>query len=102
MLTVGQGDTGQLGLGEDVMEKTRPQVILSFSSVGTYYRDVSQLLPELASMALLEIQLPFAGGELYSGTVADFSGSDPLILKREFRTDQYDAKQLNGKFVEVT
>ena len=26
MLTVGQGDTGQLGLGEDVMEKTRPQV----------------------------------------------------------------------------
>ena len=26
VLTVGQGDTGQLGLGEDVMEKTRPQV----------------------------------------------------------------------------
>ena len=24
MLTVGQGDTGQLGLGEDVMEKARP------------------------------------------------------------------------------
>ena len=63
MLTVGQGDTGQLGLGEDVMEKTRPQVILSFSSVVTYYRDISQLLPELASMALFEIQLPFAGGE---------------------------------------
>ena len=29
MLTVGQGDTGQLGLGEDVMEKTRPQVLIS-------------------------------------------------------------------------
>jgi len=27
VLTVGQGDTGQLGLGEDVMEKTRPQVV---------------------------------------------------------------------------
>ncbi|CAG5093829.1 Similar to RCC1: Regulator of chromosome condensation (Mesocricetus auratus), partial [Cotesia congregata] len=26
-LTVGQGDVGQLGLGEDVMEKTRPAVI---------------------------------------------------------------------------
>ena len=26
VLTVGQGDTGQLGLGEDVMEKSRPQV----------------------------------------------------------------------------
>ena len=33
VLTVGQGDTGQLGLGEDVMEKTRPQVILGFLSV---------------------------------------------------------------------
>ena len=30
MLTVGQGDTGQLGLGEDVMEKTRPQVNVCF------------------------------------------------------------------------
>ena len=30
MLTVGQGDTGQLGLGEDVMEKTRPQVKMCF------------------------------------------------------------------------
>lgn len=27
VLTVGQGDTGQLGLGEDVMEKARPQVV---------------------------------------------------------------------------
>ena len=36
------------------------------------------------------------GGELYSGTVADFSGSDPLILKQKIRTDQYDAKQLNS------
>jgi len=27
VLTVGQGDTGQLGLGEDVMEKTRPALV---------------------------------------------------------------------------
>ena len=26
-MTVGQGDTGQLGLGEDVMEKTRPGLV---------------------------------------------------------------------------
>ena len=27
VLTVGQGDTGQLGLGEDVMEKSRPGLV---------------------------------------------------------------------------
>ena len=27
VLTVGQGDTGQLGLGEDIMEKTRPGLV---------------------------------------------------------------------------
>merc|ERR1719237_782917 len=27
VLTLGQGDTGQLGLGEDVMEKTRPALV---------------------------------------------------------------------------
>ena len=27
LLTVGQGDTGQLGLGEDVMEKSRPAAV---------------------------------------------------------------------------
>jgi len=32
VLTVGQGDTGQLGLGEDVMEKTRPQVVSGIES----------------------------------------------------------------------
>jgi len=32
VLTVGQGDTGQLGLGEDVMEKTRPQVVAGIDS----------------------------------------------------------------------
>lgn len=48
-------------------------------------------------------------GELYSGTVADFSASDSLIIKNvtsaekwddrltRLRTEQYDFKQLNGK-----
>jgi len=32
VLTVGQGDTGQLGLGEDVMEKTRPGLVESLEN----------------------------------------------------------------------
>lgn len=37
----------------------------------------------------------FADGKLYSATVADFSGSDPLIYRENLRTEQYDLKQLN-------
>lgn len=33
--------------------------------------------------------------QLYSATVADFSGSDPLIYRENLRTEQYDLKQLN-------
>ena len=52
----------------------------------------------------------FSDGELYSGTVADFSASDSLIIKNvtsakkwdnrltRLRTEQYDFKQLNGKY----
>lgn len=36
-------------------------------------------------------------GELYAGTVSDFSGLDPLIYKDPLRTEQYDFKHLNGK-----
>ena len=39
----------------------------------------------------------FSGGKLYSGTVADFSGSDALIIRDRVRTEQYDLKHLNGK-----
>eukprot|EP00095_Tigriopus_kingsejongensis_P005690 maker-scaffold158_size296719-snap-gene-1.21 protein:Tk05690 transcript:maker-scaffold158_size296719-snap-gene-1.21-mRNA-1 annotation:"hypothetical protein DAPPUDRAFT_328717" len=38
----------------------------------------------------------FADGELYAGTVSDFSGSDALILKDKIRTEQYDLKHLNA------
>ena len=36
-------------------------------------------------------------GELFVGTVADFSGMDPLIYREPLRTEQYDATNLNGK-----
>ena len=38
---------------------------------------------------------PVSDGELYSATVSDFSGSDPLIYKEPLRTDQSDSKHLN-------
>lgn len=43
------------------------------------------------------INRPFTptDGQLYSATVADFSGADPLIYRETQRTEQYDLKQLN-------
>jgi len=38
----------------------------------------------------------FTDGELYAGTVSDFSGLDPLIYKDPLRTEQYDFKHLNA------
>jgi len=38
----------------------------------------------------------FTGGELYSGTVSDFSGTDALIYRNPLRTEQYDLKHLNS------
>ena len=38
----------------------------------------------------------FSDGELYAGTVSDFSGLDPLIYKNPLKTEQYDFKQLNA------
>jgi len=40
----------------------------------------------------------YAGEQLYAGTVADFSGSDPLVYKEPMRTERLDFKQLNGNF----
>lgn len=37
----------------------------------------------------------YTDGHLYSATVADFSGADPLIYREPQRTEQYDSKQLN-------
>lgn len=41
----------------------------------------------------------FADNELYSGTVADFSGSDPIIYREPLQTEQYDSLSLNGMIV---
>jgi semaphorin 6 len=38
----------------------------------------------------------YTNGHLYSATVADFSGTDPLIIKNGLRTEQYDYKHLNA------
>lgn len=46
----------------------------------------------------LPLSAYFSGGELYSGTVSDFSGTDALIYRDPLRTEQYDLKVLNGKF----
>ena len=42
-----------------------------------------------------------SGGQLYSGTVSDFSGSDALIFRGNLRTEQYDLKHLNGKSIHI-
>ena len=44
----------------------------------------------------------FSDGELYTATVSDFSGSDPLIYKEPLRTEQYDSKILNSKLDKIT
>ena len=36
------------------------------------------------------------GEELYAGTVADFTGVDPIIFRKPLRTRQYDSVQLNS------
>ena len=45
------------------------------------------------------LYLSFPDGELYTATVSDFSGSDPLIYKEPLRTVQFDSKHLNGKLL---
>jgi hypothetical protein len=39
-----------------------------------------------------------ADGDLYTGTVADFSGMDPIIYREPLQTEQYDSMSLNGEF----
>lgn len=38
----------------------------------------------------------FVDNELYTGTVADFSGSDPIIYREPLQTEQYDSNSLNA------
>ncbi|XP_046404618.1 semaphorin-1A [Ischnura elegans] len=38
----------------------------------------------------------FVDGDLYTGTVADFSGMDPIIYRGPLQTEQYDSMSLNA------
>ena len=38
----------------------------------------------------------YTSGNLFAATVADFSGTDSLIIKNNLRTEQYDYKHLNA------
>ncbi|XP_071862291.1 semaphorin 1a isoform X1 [Bombus fervidus] len=38
----------------------------------------------------------YVDGELYTGTVADFAGMDPIIYREPLQTEQYDSKSLNA------
>jgi hypothetical protein len=39
-----------------------------------------------------------ADGDIYTGTVADFSGMDPIIYRESLQTEQYDSMSLNGEY----
>ncbi len=54
-------------------------------------------LVDLFLFLYLIVFLFILDGELFVGTVADFSGMDPLIYREPLRTEQYDATNLNGK-----
>nr|CAD7575037.1 unnamed protein product [Timema californicum] len=44
----------------------------------------------------LELQLARNHTDLYTGTVADFSGMDPIIYREPLQTEQYDSMSLNA------
>lgn len=46
----------------------------------------------------LQCVIFLSDNELYSGTVADFSGSDPIIYREPLQTEQYDSLSLNGVY----
>lgn len=46
----------------------------------------------------LTIKSCISDGQLYTATVADFSGTDPLIYREPLRTERSDLKQLNGNY----
>lgn len=39
----------------------------------------------------------YVDGELFTGTVADFTGMDPIIYREPLQTEQYDSMSLNGE-----
>lgn len=64
----------------------------------THSRNFSAFRIPLIHVFLLSSRLD---NELYSGTVADFSGSDPIIYRETLQTEQYDSLSLNGKICAI-
>ena len=53
-------------------------------------------------MLIINQDILISSGHLYAATVADFSGTDSLIIKDSLRTEQYDYKHLNGESISHT
>lgn len=45
---------------------------------------------------IISVLISFLDNELYTGTVADFSSSDPIIYREPLQTEQYDSLSLNA------
>ena len=71
------------------------------SILGIYYYAYDELIQYYDILFFNENILFILGGQLYSGTVSDFSGSDALIFRGNLRTEQYDLKHLNGKSIRI-
>ena len=56
----------------------------------------SVTITQLAFFDMLGNFIHVSEGDLYSGTVSDFSGSDALIIRDQIRTEQYNLKHLNN------
>ena len=52
-------------------------------------------------MLSAEVIFFFAGRELYTTTVSDFSGWDPHIYKDPLRTEQYNSKILSSRYTQI-
>lgn len=53
--------------------------------------------PLFAEQVLSALFILLADGQLYTATVADFSGTDPMIYRKTLRTERSDLKHLNGE-----
>ena len=78
--------------------------VLKWYSIISIYPDHRIITIQIDDKILPSFLFLISDGELYSATVSDFSGSDPLIYKRALendqeplRTDQFDSKHLNCK-----
>ncbi|XP_076659195.1 regulator of chromosome condensation 1 isoform X2 [Halictus rubicundus] len=89
LLTFGQGDVGQLGLGEDVMEKLRPAVIPGYHDI------VAIAAGGMHNVCLRE-----------TGEILTFGCNDEGALGRDTSADGSETKpdtvDLPGKVIQVT